>query len=167
MDNAIHSIQRAQILIDFPTDIEDYISIKIKPVDDGFCCCFHCWPETWMEINNKIMPFGPIVDEGDVLIGTKSDGFVLECHENGPELIVYLSAGAAVASLTKSIIDIILFIIKSRQKERNGARFRITKRVIKKGKTIEETIIEVDFPLSRDNESNLKNSINEILTKRK
>jgi hypothetical protein len=165
MDNATNNIERAQKLIRSPSKIEDYVSIKIKPIDDGFCCCFHCWPETWVEINNQISPFGPIVDEGDVFIGRNNEKFVLECHKNGPEIVAYSGATAAIMSLTKSVIDIILLIIKSRQKERKGARSLISKRIIKKGKVIEETIIEVDFPLSKENIILLKKRIKEILTK--
>jgi hypothetical protein len=167
MDNVINSIQRAQKLIVTPRNIEEYISIKIKPIDDGFCCCFHCWPQTWMEINNQISPYGPLVDEGDVFIGRENDGFVLECHESGPEIIIYLGATAAIASLVKSVIDIVLAIIKNRQKERIGAKFIISKRIIKNKKVIEENIMEVVFPLSKENITILNKKIKEILTKRK
>ena len=165
MDDLINSLERAQKLLKTPDNIEDYISIKIKPIDDGFCCCFHCWPRTWLEINDLISPYGHMVDEGDVLIGIKNDIFVLECHESGPEIIVYLSATAAIASLTKSVIDIILAIIKNRQKERIGARFVISKRITKKGKVIEENIVEIDYPLSKVNISLLDKKITAIFKK--
>lgn len=147
MDNVKESINRAQRKLNTSINNEDYISIKIKP-ENGGCCCFHCWPLTWKEINNRIVQYGYLEDEGDVAIVDVNNKFVLECHESGPEIIVYLPIGISGAILVANIINL---IIKNRQQEKNGARFKIIKRVIRKTKKIEENIIEIDFPISEEN----------------
>ena len=162
MDSVEDSIKRAQNLLKTPDNNENYISIKIKPINRG-CCCFHCWPQTWNEINKKISPYGPLKDEGDVLIGGEDDRFILECHESGPEIIVYLGVGIAVANLVKSVFDVVLTIIKNRQQEKRGAQFKITKRVIKNTKIIEENVMEVDFPISKENITLLNIKIKDII----
>ena len=134
MDNVKDSIKRAQKLLGAPDKNHDYISIKIKP-SDGRCCCFHCWPLTWHEINHQISRYGYLEDEGDIAIGSEDDIFVLECHESGPEIILYIGIGIASAKLVKSMLDVMLTLIKNRQQERRGAQFKITKRVIKNTKT--------------------------------
>ena len=61
------SIDRAIRVLDSPADYEGYVSLKIAPVGHA-CCCFHCWPETWAEVNQHIRPCGPLLDEGDVAV---------------------------------------------------------------------------------------------------
>lgn len=160
MDNVKDSIIRAQKLLETPYNDEKYVSIKIKPISGG-CCCFHCWPHTWEEVNSKISRYGILEDEGGVLIGDGNERFVLECHESGPEIIAYLGVGIATAHL---ILDIILALIKNRQHEKYGAQFKITKRVIKNTKTVEENVVEVDFPISKENIKLLNTRINDILS---
>ncbi|MBI4286459.1 MAG: hypothetical protein HY670_11270 [Chloroflexi bacterium] len=162
MDNAKRSIDRAQRLLETPNDNGNYVLIKIKPIS-GECCCFHCWPQTWNEINNKISPCGPLEDEGDVLIGGQDDSFVLECHETGPEIIIYLGVGIASANLVKSVLDMVLTIVKNRQRERMGAQFRIMRRVLRGTKTIEENVMEIGFPLSRENVALLNKKIKDAI----
>jgi hypothetical protein len=151
MDNVKISIDRAMNLLKTPNNYEKYISIKIKPKQELSCCCFHCWPYTWKAINSMISQYGIIEDEGDVLIGEGEDRFILECHESGPEIIVYVPIGIAALTLITNIINLIINIIKNRQKEKSSSRFIITKRIIRNSKIIEENIIEVDFPFNDDN----------------
>lgn len=161
MDDVKESINRARRKLKTLDNNENFISIKIKP-DNGGCCCFHCWPMTWEEINNVISDYGHIEDEGDLEIGDKDDRFVLECHESGPE-IVLLTIGIASTNLITSIINLILTIVKSRQREKMGAQFKITKRVIKNSKIIEENVMELDFPISKENVTLLNKKIKDIL----
>ena len=165
MDNVGINIDRAQNLLKTPKDYEGYISIKIKP-KQGFCCCFHCWPYTWEAINLSISQYGIIQDEGDVLIGEGEDKFVLECHESGPEIVLYLGIGIASLNLVASIINLINVIIKNRQNEKQGAQFVITKRIVRKSKIIEENVIEIDFPISTDNTKLLNEKLKNIINRK-
>jgi len=164
--NLKKSIDRAIDLIGTPNDYEKYISIKIKPAQGG-CCCFHCWPETWTTINRHIYPYGPLKDEGDVLIGKNNERFVLECHESGPEIIVYLSLGTASILLVKSVIDLITTLLKALQNEhhRHSANFKITKRYQIKDRVEEEEIMELEFPLDKDIIKKLNGKIRSALKK--
>lgn len=162
VDNVITSIERAQKLLNKTDIVEKYVSIKLKPMTGG-CCCFHCWPRTWSEINREISNYGILEDEGDILIGDDNERFVLECHESGPEIIVYLGVGVATLNFVTSIINIIYTIIKNRQHEKVGAKFIITKRNLKKSKVIEETIMQISYPLSKDDISLLNTKISEIM----
>jgi len=96
MNKSNPSIQRAAALLSYSGGPSAFVIIKLEP-EPRSCCCFHCWPETWSTINRHIAPLGPIKDEEDVLIKHDDHEFVLECHESGPEIIVYL--GLATASL--------------------------------------------------------------------
>ncbi|NQE54449.1 hypothetical protein C5S29_12730 [ANME-1 cluster archaeon GoMg3.2] len=165
--NLKKSLDRAIDLLGTPTDYENYISIKIKPVRGG-CCCFHCWPKTWAILNEYISPCGPLEDEGDVLIDKNNEKFVLECHESGPEIIAYLGLGTASIALVTSIINLIITLAKANQNEhhRNPAKLKITRRWQIKGQAEEEEIMEIDFPLS-DNTKKLKDNIRKAIEERK
>jgi hypothetical protein len=99
-------------------------------------------------VNRTILPSGPIEDEGDVLIDTRGGRFVLECHENGPEIIFYLGAGTAGVLLVKAIVELITTILKSRSEEqrRRLGKLIITKRTFIRSRRHEEKIIEIDLP---------------------
>ncbi|MGD0079721.1 MAG: hypothetical protein ABSB80_03620 [Methanoregula sp.] len=140
MDILESSINRAIHLLKTPVNYEDYISIKIKPIQGG-CCCFNCWPKTWARINDYIYPL-EIRDEGDVLLETNNEKFVLECHENGPEIITYLELGI-------SAIGLIITLLKFLQDDNKApAKIKILKRRLIKGQIEEEELMEIDFPLS-------------------
>ena len=150
-NNLKRSIDRAIGLMNTPADYESYISIKIKPVD-GECCCLNHWQRTWTIVNDYIYPSGPVKNEGAVLIEKNKVRFVLECHESGPEVILYLGIGTASIVLVKSIIDLITTLLKTRQNEyhsRSG-RFKIIKHFQTKGQVEEEEIVEIDLPLSEN-----------------
>jgi len=166
MDILESSLDRAIHLLKTPANHEDYVSIKIKPVQRG-CCCFHCWPETWSRINKYITPCGPLRDEGDVLIEKNNEKFVLECHESGPEIIVYLGVGVASLTLVKSIVDLIATMLKTLQTEpkKSSGRIKITKRRLIKGQVETEELLEIELPLS-DEAVKIMNEKIEIILKR-
>lgn len=143
------SIGRAISLLGTAADYSKFESIKIKPSKGG-CCCFHCWPRTWIAINEYISPFGPLQDEGDVLIEKNNERFVLECHESGPEIVYYLGLGTASVLLVKSVVELIVALLNYLEKDKGksmGSIKLIRRRVIK-GKTNEEQIMEINLPLS-------------------
>jgi hypothetical protein len=82
------------------------------------------------------------------LIQNNENVFVLEQHESGPEIIVFLKPAI---DLTKSIIDLITAIIKGLSKEpkkQTSGRIKITRRQAIKGKIEIENLIEIDIPMS-------------------
>lgn len=162
------SIDRAISLMKTPADYEKYISIKIQPVIGG-CCCSHCWPATWNAINRYIYPCGPIEHEGDILIGKDDEQFVLESHESGPEIVVYIGAVSVSLVLIKSIIDLVTTLLKARQDDfrGNSANFRILKRRQIKGQIEEEEVMEVKLPLSKNTIKKLNDNITNAVEKRK
>lgn len=70
-------------------------------------------------------------------------------HESGPELLVYLALGTAAISLSKSILDLIITIIKSRQEgikrgDRHQDSFELVVRGFdKKGNIKEDRILKI------------------------
>ena len=157
------SIDRAIALLKTPKEYEKYISIKLSPPSG--CCCSDCWPTAWQRINSAIAPCGPIKHEGDALIKVSGDRFVLEQHESGPEIIIYLALATASATLVKSIIDLITTVIKSLSSgdRKQPPRIKISKRIIIKGKIQEEKLIEVDIPMSKDMQRQLEETVAESL----
>jgi hypothetical protein len=165
MKNNLHtSINRAITLLNTPSDYKKYISIKLSPPSG--CCCSDCWPETWRTVNQAIQPFGPILHEGDVLINKDGDTFVLEQHESGPEILVFLALATASTTLAKSVIDLIITIIKSlsRENRKQPPRIKIVKRYITKGEIEEEeNLLEIDIPISKNIEKQIENKIKQVL----
>ncbi|OPY37142.1 MAG: hypothetical protein A4E35_01606 [Methanoregula sp. PtaU1.Bin051] len=160
MDLLESSLNRAIRLLKTPTNYEDYISIKIKPVQGG-CCCFHCWPKTWARINEYIRPCGHLRDEGDVLIERNDEQFVLECHESGPEIISHLGLGIAA-------VDLIITLLKFLQEDRKAPiKLKLTKRRLIKGQLEEENIMEIDLPLSDAIVERLNKNIERALKRKK
>lgn len=104
------------------------------------------------------------MDEGDVLIDKNNEKFVLECHESGPEIIVYLGVTTASLLLIKSVIDLITTLLKALQNERRShpGTLEIIRRRQIDGKIDEEEIMRIALPLGEDtiNElnSNIKNA---------
>jgi len=167
MNNKLQkSIDRAIALLNTPNEYENYISIKLSPVPSG-CCCFHCWPDTWGKINKSIQPCGPIKDEGDVLIEKDKNRFVLECHESGPEIIVYLALTTSSIVLLKSIIDLVITIIKALSDEhgKQPSHIKLSKRQITKGEIEEENLIEIDIPISKNTEKQIEEKIKNLINK--
>ncbi len=159
------SIERASALLKTPPDYEKYISIKLSPPSG--CCCSDCWPETWRIVNQDISPCGPIKHEGDALIKKDGNIFVLEQHESGPEILVFLALATASATLVKSIIDLITTIIEglSTEHRKQPPHIKIVKRRLIKGKFEEENLIEIDIPVSKNIEKQLEEKIKQSLNK--
>ncbi len=94
-------------------------------------------------------------------------------HESGPELLVYLALGTAAISLSKSILDLIVVIVKSRQEgikrgDRSQPVFEIRVREFDKSRNLKkETILK--FPLDSvevDIKKTLQSTISKFVTKR-
>jgi hypothetical protein len=164
-DKLKKSIDRAIVLLNTPKEYENYTSIKLSPPSG--CCCSHYWPETWQKVNQTIAPCGPVEHEGDALIKKNGNAFVLESHESGPEIIVYLTLVSASAILAKSVIDLITTIIKALSSEhrKQPPRIKISKRQIIKGNIEEETLIEIDIPISKGIEKQLEEKIMKAINK--
>jgi len=154
-----NSIERAAVLIKPTNRHNDYVIIKIEPSQGG-CCCFHCWPSTWEAINKYIYPFGPLKDEGDVLIEKNNDRLVLECHESGPEIIVYLNLITKLVDFIKTVIDLIVTLLKARQNEcgNRPCKFKIVKRY-QIGKKFKEEVMEIDLPLRSETIKRIEENI--------
>lgn len=162
-DKLLRSMDRAITLLKTPKEYEKYISIKLSPPSG--CCCSDCWPETWHKINQTIAPCGPVGHEGDALIEKNGNKFVLESHESGPEIIVYLALGTAAIVLLKSVIELVTTIIKalSTESRKQPSRIKITKRQIIKGKIEEENLMEIDIPISKDIEKQVEEKIKNLI----
>ena len=145
------SICRASVLLKQPAVEQDFVILKLLP-DPRHCCCFHCWPETWAQINEYIAPDGPIPDEGDTVIHAQGGQYVLECHESGPEVVIYLLAATASLQLVKSVVDLLTTLLKARQHEHRNAssRIKLTRRRVLDGQVEDEILAEIDFPLADD-----------------
>jgi hypothetical protein len=163
MNSGISSIQRAATLLSRSGDHENFVIIKLEP-EPRSCCCFHCWPMTWSAINHQIAPSGPIKDEADVLIKRDDHEFVLECHESGPEIVVYLGLTTALVVLVKSVVDLITVFVKALQDEphKSPAKIKIVRRQIIDTNE-DEVLLELDLPLSEDITDVLNNKVREAL----
>ncbi len=107
---------------------------------------------------------GPLKDEGDVIVGNSDSRIVLECHESGPEIIVYLGFATASVALATSVINLITTIIKTRQDnhKKHSGTIKLTKKIIRDGEPTEEHIMEVDLPLTERTQKELNNKIEKI-----
>ena len=166
VDNLRKSIDRAIVLLKSPKEYENYISIKLSPPSG--CCCSHCWPETWRLVNKMIAPCGPVEHEGDALIENNGDKYILESHESGPEIIIYLALATASATLLKSIIDLINTILSglSNEHRKQPPRIKISKRQIIKGNIEEENLLEIDIPISKGMEKYIEEKIRQAINKK-
>jgi hypothetical protein len=89
-------------------------------------------------------------DEGDLLVIADGRRFVLECHESGPEILLYLGLATAALNLAKPIVDLLTTFVKSLQEERKGPRLKLTRRRVVRGTVEEELLVEIDLPVSRE-----------------
>lgn len=160
------SIDRAIYLLKTPKEYENYISIKLYPIGIG-CCCSGCLPETWRITNKFIAPCGPVEHEGDALIEKGGNKFVIEQHESGPEILISLALLTAKITLAKSVIDLIITIIKglSGEHRKQPPRLKIVKRQLVKGEIEEEDLIEIDIPISKNIEKQLEEKIKQAINK--
>lgn len=164
MNNKIfESLTRASNLLGVPVDNKNYTLIKIKPTHTS-CCCFHCWPKTWIAINEYISPCGPIRDEGDVLVSNNNERFVIECHESGPEIILYGVVSGVLSNLIAKLI--ILFLKNIYQENKNPGLLKLTKQRYIKGQVEEMKIMEIILPLSDEITDKLNSNIKKALNKK-
>ncbi|HHT9109289.1 MAG TPA: hypothetical protein ACFYEF_08935 [Candidatus Wunengus sp. YC63] len=100
------------------------------------------------------------------------DEFSFEEHESGPELLVYIAAAAAGISLAKSIIDLVVAILKARSEgikkgDNPVAPLElIVRSVHKDGEFKEETILRIGHQETINQETiekHLKKSISDLL----
>ena len=86
------------------------ISIKVR-IDTG-CYSRGCCPYAFRQIDHKVNQ-----------LSRTNTRFVFEEHETGPELLVYLAVTTAGITLAKSLIDLVITIIKARSEgSRHGDR---------------------------------------------
>ncbi len=116
-------------------------------------------------INQFIYPNGPVEHEGDAIIKKGKSEFVLESHESGFEIVALLDLIKKSADCLKSIIELITVSIKalSKEKRKQPARIKITKRQITQGVANEENIIEIDIPISQDTEKQIEEKLIKLL----
>jgi hypothetical protein len=146
------SIDRAVARLRTPPDHVHYLSLKLEPLT-GDCCCFHCWPDTWRAINEEFGGDTPMKDEGDLLVSFPDAprSIVLECHESGPEIIVYIGVLAASLALADRIVSLVLTLLKARQRDRGRPtpELRMTaRRVRDDGLVHEERSLDIHLPLT-------------------
>lgn len=156
------SVKRAAALLKCPASADRFVILKLLPEPSG-CCCFHCWPSTWAEINRYISPQGPVPDEGDALLRTKGGEYVLECHESGPEIVVSLvKASLAVA---KPVVDLLTRFLKALQKERHKSlsSVKLSHCRITNARVKDEILMEISFPLSDETVKAFNGKIQEVL----
>ena len=158
------SIGRASALMDTSSNPDDYMILKIMP-DGGGCCCTDCWPEVWRAVNRHIAPAGPIGHEGDVLLGDGDFRFVLEGHESGPEIVVYLGVVTASIFALKAVVELITTILKNVIQDcKHPPRIKLVKRFATKGEFKEEIALELDLPLSEEARKKLESQVRKLLT---
>lgn len=110
----------------------------------------------------------------DYLRAHPSNEFSFQEHESGPELLVYLSLGAAGISLTASVINLVTAIIKARSEgikrgdDRSTPLELIVRGFDRSGNLKEEKILKID---SNDSVTKdligqaLNNSLNKMISK--
>jgi hypothetical protein len=161
MSNYVNSVDRAIKLLRTPSCYSDYISIKIKP-NHSECCCLNHWSTTWQIIDKYIYPDGPIQsgstrNEGDALIHKNDAQFVLECHESGPEIVIYLGAVVITAGLVKSVVDLIIVILNARLEDSHVLKYRL--KTFGNGGIIQEEEFELKMPFAAYNTHQLANYV--------
>ena len=167
MGNVEHrnsSIERAKALLGEAGPDDEIVIFKLRP-EPSACCCFHHWPGTWAEVTHFLAAHGRMEDEGDLLVTTDGGRYVLECHESGPEIVVYLALAAATLNLVKPIVELVTLFLKSLRWGSSGACLKLTSRRIVHGKTDEEVLVEIDLPLSSDTAKMIEAEVTRSLRK--
>jgi hypothetical protein len=144
----------------------EVVSIRIEPDFKTCCCCSHCWPLVWQQINEYIHPQGPVEHEGRVLLKIGDEHLVLESHESGPEIIMLV---ATSINLVTAVINLVTMICISLSKERKRpSRISIVKRRLVKKKVSEEIVLQIDMagPTSDRDMANLEKTIRKTLLKK-
>jgi hypothetical protein len=139
--------------------VEVAVSIKVRVVSG----CFH----------REHSPHAfEIIDRQLLSIPGSEQEFSFEEHESGPELLVYLAVTTAGITLVKSVIDLIITIIKARSESvKKGDRPSdpielIVRRVEMGGEFREEIVLRIghDDPINpQDIEERLKDAAAKLL----
>jgi hypothetical protein len=164
MPSFVGSIDRATKLLNTPPCYSDYILIKITPERSG-CCCLNHWSNTWQTVDEYIYPDGPVRggqtrNEGDVLIHKGGTSFVLECHETGPEIVIYLGVIVITAEFIKSVADLIAVILNARiRDERDISCLFKLKTFGNDGNIIQEEVIDLKISPATFHPSQLKDYV--------
>jgi hypothetical protein len=144
--------------------LDRYIIFKLYPIPNR-CCCFHCLPQQWHKVNEVIYPTGPLKDEGSILINKNGGKFVIECHESGPEIKVFLDFASAGLNFVSSIVNIITIFINSKKGLRTkDFKFLLIKRRIIRHRVIEETLFSFQSQ-TQNIDDQLKRIISDTLKK--
>jgi hypothetical protein len=112
------------------------VSIKLR-IDSG-CFCRNCAPEAHRLIEEHRRHAQP-----------EREGTRIVEHESGPEILTYLALTTAGLSLTKSVIDLVVAIVKARSDgkkkgDRSGPPFElIIRRFDQDEKYAEEKILRI------------------------
>ncbi|MCX5636740.1 MAG: hypothetical protein NTX52_03475 [Planctomycetota bacterium] len=144
----------------------EVVSVRIEPDFKTCCCCSHCWPLVWQQINEHIHPQGPVEHEGRVLLKIGDERLVLESHESGPEIIMLV---AASINLVTAVINLVTIICVSLSKERKRpSRISIVKRRLVKKKVSEEIVLQIDVAglMSDRDMASLEKTIRKVLLKK-
>ena len=135
---------------------DNFIFLKIEPVPYS-CCCSHCLPELWENINKEISPQGPIGHEASEIFIINDESIILEQHESGPELMVFINSLIHLYNFIKFLYSLSIDSFK----KKGAIKIKITKRVITtKQKVVSESIKEVE--LSKSSEE-IINKLKEII----
>lgn len=146
---------------DFPASPDDVaVSIKIRVISG----CFHREhsPHAYKIIDNYLQN---IADE--------NIGFIFVEHENGPEILAYLTLASSLVILSGNVIELITTIIKARSESvKKGDHPRepvelIIRRVEKPNQVIEEKVLRIDYKdliSSEDIEKRLKVAAKKLLS---
>jgi len=144
----ISVIERIKKEIGKEVNEHDVLVFKISP-NERDCCCTNCWYGTWSYINNNLKLNHPITHEDGALVTLNNVDFVLEDHESGPEIIVWIEAGSALINMVSAIITLICVIIDKRKIEKPSSTFSIKKIIYKNGKPKEKIIIKIPQNMDR------------------
>ncbi len=162
--NFTRSVDRAAVLLNTPNDYENYLSFKIK--GESGCYCSGCCSRAWDIINEYIYPCGPIGHEGDALINTNGMNYVLEQHESGPEIVIYLGLATASISFITAVIGLATVLVQALQDKSKNGFIKIINRYQING-TVTEEILEIEAPVSEDTIKKLGDVIKTSIETRK
>jgi hypothetical protein len=119
-----NSIQRAQGFMGTVEAPTAFIVFKVRP-EPSECCCTDCWPEAWQDVNDRIVPSGPVPHEGDAFVEADGGGLVIEGHESGPEFVVLLSVVSGSITVLRTIIDLILLFARKGRRSRRSVHVHL------------------------------------------
>ena len=140
----------------------DEIPVSIKVCVTSGCYHRSCSPVAYEIIDKYLENLSP------------QEEFVFKEHESGPEILLYIAATTAGISLAKSVIDLIVTILKARSESikkgdhRDSPLELIVRRVYKDGEFREEKVLRIghhDTIKRKEIEDLLKKSLEVLLSK--